>query len=259
MRKRGRLAHRLEPSRAAGDGFRIDSQGTIVKKPLVRAAVAVVVVLVGVGGWLVYDNFFASEADARFSLDTIPVNNTTPRGNTSKLAGKWIADAASEAGYRIIEDTFVGEKTVTGRTSTVTGTVTLSADAVTATDITVGLASMASDRPLRDRVFRDTIMNTAEFPTATFTQTGPMTIASVPPDGTPLTVDVPGTLTVKGVAEPVTAKLQAVMADGVITVVGTIDLKLTDFGIDTPRLPGITTARDSAVVEFKLTLKKSST
>jgi hypothetical protein len=47
------------------------------------------------------------------------------------------------------------------------------------------------------------------------------------------------------------------MADGAITVVGTIDVKLADFGIDTPSLPGISTARGSAVVEFKLVLDKS--
>jgi polyisoprenoid-binding protein YceI len=228
-----------------------------VKKPFVIAVVAVVVVLVGAGGWLVYDNFVAGDAAKEFALPVTAVNKRAPAATPSKLAGKWTADAGSEAGYRIIEDTLVGEKTVTGRTTTVTGTVTLAADAVTATDVTVELASMASDQPLRDRVFRDTIMQTTDFPTATFTQRGPVTIASVPPDGTALTIDVPGTLTVKGVAKPATAKLQAVMADGTISVVGTMDVKLADFGIAPPDLPGISTARDSAVVEFKLVLKKS--
>jgi len=225
-----------------------------MRKPV---ALVVVAALVGVGGWLAYDNFFATEADAKFSLDAKPISSRQPAKTPSKLAGKWTADATSEAGYRIVEDTFVGEKTVTGRTSTVAGTVTLSDDAITATNITVDLASMVSDQPLRDRAFRNSIMKTAEFPTAVFTQTEPTTIALVPPDGTPLTVDVTGTLTVKGVARPATARVESVMNGDVITVVGTIDVKLADFGIDTPTLPGISTARDSAVVEFKLVLKKA--
>ena len=159
-----------------------------MKKPIILVALLVVV---GLGGYLVYDNVFSSEADEEFTLDSATTGSTADPGGAddavddaaddeaaddlAALSGTWTVGPTSEAGYRIVEDTPMGETTVTGRTSTVEGSVTLAGGELTATEVVVDLASVASDQPLRDTAFRDTIMKTSEFPTATFRRGGKAT------------------------------------------------------------------------------------
>jgi len=225
-----------------------------------------VLLVLGVGGWLLYDNVFATTADDEFSLDAELADRSkgeparTDSSGPAELAGSWTVADGSEAGYRLVEDTPVGERTVTARTSGVTGTVSLSETTLTATDITVDLLTVTSDQPLRDSAFRDSIVNTAEFPNAVFAQAESVTLAGLPAAGTPLTVEVPGTLSVNGVTKSISAKLDAVAAgtgsDTTITIVGTIDVVLTEFGINPPTIPNFITARDGATVEFKLQLTR---
>ena len=227
--------------------------------------IVVAVLVLGAGGWLAYDNLFSSTADEEFSLDSSTSPSTTvgsgvPSGDKSDgvaaLSGTWVTDAASEAGYRIVEDTPTGEKTVTGRTNTVEGAVTLADGSLTATAVTVDLASVASDQPLRDTAFRDTIMKTSEFPNAAFTQTDAVTLPSGASPTAPITVEVPGTLELRGVSKPATATIDAVSDGTVVTVVGKVEVKLADFDIDPPAIPGLVTVRDAGTIEFKLVLNK---
>ncbi len=236
-----------------------------MRKPVILGGV---LVLLGLGGWLLYDNVFATTADEEFSLDAELADRPTEPSSGSTdtaadrvdLSGIWTVASGSEAGYRLVEDTPVGERTVTARTTGVTGTVSLSEAALTATDVTVDLTTVESDQPLRDAALRDSIINTAEFPNAAFTQVESVTLAELPAVGTPLTVEVPGTLSVNGVTKPVTAKLDAVSAgtgsDTTITIVGTMDVILTDFGIMPAPIPNFITVRDAATIEFKLQLTR---
>jgi polyisoprenoid-binding protein YceI len=220
----------------------------------------VVLVVVGVGAWLVYDNVFASTAEDEFTLDdavpTTGADDGVGSGDAAPaaLTGTWEAVAPSEAGYRIVEDAIAGEKVVTGRTTSVTGTVVLSASSLESTEITVDMASVASDQPLRDTAFRDQLLDTAQFPTAVFTQDEPVEL-QVPDAGQTLEVQVPGTLVLKGVEQPATASIEGVAGDRTITIVGTIEVSLADFGIEPPSIPNVLTARDTALVEFKLFLE----
>jgi len=229
-----------------------------VKKKLLIFGSVVVVALV-VGGWLIYDNLSSTTADTAFTLDTVkPSSGSTvaaPAG-LADFAGTWTASDASEAGYRIAEDTAIGAQIVTARTTDVTGTAELTGESLSSTKITVGLADLTSDQGLRDTAVRGIYLKTDDFPTAVFEQSTPVPIASVPAAGTPLSISVPGNLTLKGATQPVTAELQAIAGDGVVNIVGTIVLKLTDFGIDPPNIPGLATVKDDATIEFKLELKR---
>lgn len=230
---------------------------------------ATVLVALSVGGWLVYDNLFASTADEKFSLGVIspstPKSSAGSKGSDSagakdsagvELAGDWTTAPSSEAGYRVVEDTAAGERTVTGRTSAVTGIVTLTKDSLARTEVSVDLATIASDQALRDKAFRDSIMKTADHPSAIFTQAKPVALASIPASGTPLSVEVSGTLELRGVSRPVVAKLDGVASSAGVTVVGSIAVQLTDFGIDPPTLGSLVTVRGAATIEFKLILTK---
>ena len=94
-----------------------------MKKPIILVALLVVV---GLGGFLVYDNMFSSEADEEFTLDSATTGSTADPGGAddavddeaaddlAALSGTWTVGPTSEAGYRIVEDTPMGE---TGRAS----------------------------------------------------------------------------------------------------------------------------------------------
>ena len=151
----------------------------------------------------------------------------------------------------------MGETTVTGRTSTVEGSVTLAGGELTATEVVVDLASVASDQPLRDTAFRDTIMKTSEFPTATFRQADAVAIPGSPSATAPTSVEVAGTLELRGTEQPAIATIDAVADGDTITVVGKIEVQLADFGIDPPKIPGLVTVRDAGTIEFKLVLTRS--
>ena len=85
-----------------------------MKKPIILVARAVVV---GLGGYLVYDNVFSSEADEEFTLDSATTGSTADPGGAddavddeaaddlAALAGTWTVSTTSEARYRIDEDT----------------------------------------------------------------------------------------------------------------------------------------------------------
>ncbi len=237
-----------------------------MKKPIILVALLVVV---GLGGYLVYDNVFSSEADEEFTLDSATTGSTADPGGAddavddeaaddlAALSGTWTVGPTSEAGYRIVEDTPMGETTVTGRTSTVEGSVTLGDGELTATEVVVDLASVASDQPLRDSAFRDTIIKTSEFPKATFRQADAVALSGSPSATEPTSVEVAGTLELRGTEQPAIATIDAVADGDTITVVGKIEVQLAEFGIDPPKIPGLVTVRDSGTIEFKLVLTKN--
>ena len=237
-----------------------------MKKPIILVALLVVV---GLGGYLVYDNVFSSEADEEFTLDSATTGSTADPGGAddavddeaaddlAALSGTWTVGPTSEAGYRIVEDTPMGETTVTGRTSTVEGSVTLGDGELTATEVVVDLTTVASDQPLRDTAFRDTIINTSEFPTASFRQADAVALSGTPSATEPTSVEVAGTLDLRGSRQPVTATIDAVADGDTITVVGKIEVQLAEFGIDPPKIPGLVTVRDAGTIEFKLVLTRS--
>lgn len=222
----------------------------------------VVVVLVGVVAWFAYDNLYGSDAEDEFTLDEVVPTSVAGDDSDdaaaapSDLAGTWEVVAPSEAGYRIVEDALTSEKVVTGRTTSVTGTVVLSPTSLESAEITVDMASVTSDQPLRDTAFRDVLLDTAQFPTAVFEQDAPVDV-EVPAEGETLAIEVPGTLRLKGVEQPATASIEGVVVDGVVTLVGTVEVVLADFGIEPPSIPNVLTARDTGQIEFKLVLEQA--
>ncbi|WEO76133.1 YceI family protein [Cryobacterium sp. SO2] len=170
--------------------------------------------------------------------------------NADDLSGSWSIGADSYAGYRVDEVLQGNDVTVTGRTTDVTGVLTVDALSLTAATITVDVASIATDESARDAYFRDTAMEVGEFPTATFTLTEPVTLEA-PEAGVAQTVSATGELTMHGVTQPVTVELQAALTDTGGQVVGTIPITFSDYGVEAPDL-GFVSVEDAGSVEFSL-------
>ena len=249
------------------------------------AIAAVVVVILGVvGGPFVYINFIKDDPPDRFSLDEGDASTATTGATSTTTAAAgggatvasdpaattppasaapsapaaagtvWTVDPATSAvGYRVVEVLFGQDTEGVGRTSAVTGQLTLSGTQVTAADFEVDMTTVTSDEDRRDNTFRGRLLDTENFPTATFTLTAPIELGSVPADGVAVTATATGDLTLRGTTNPVTFDVQAQQSGQTIQVVGSTDIVFADYGIPDPSTAGIST-QDHGLLEFDLHL-----
>jgi polyisoprenoid-binding protein YceI len=206
---------------------------------------AVLIVLV-VGGPFVYFHFIEGPAPAPLHLSTVK-----PSGAGVDVDGTWTVSANSTAGYRVQEILFGQSNTAVGRTSAVTGRMTIAGTEVSAVTVTVDLTKVRSDAGQRDGQFQGRIMDTASHPTAAFALTSPIALPSVPPVGRPITVLGTGTLSLHGTTRPVTVTLSAQRTAHAIQVSGSIPVQFSDYGIPNPSF-GPASTGDSGQIEFLL-------
>ncbi|WP_018502043.1 YceI family protein [Parafrankia discariae] len=217
---------------------------------LVGAVVAVAVLVVG--GTAFYINVIKEDAPEEFTLDD-PAPGSSAAGSTAdgSVDGRWRVGDGSEAGYRVNEVLFGQKTTAAGRTSEVSGTMTIADSAVTEATFEVQMASVRSDEDRRDNQFRGRIMAVDTYPTSQFTLTRPIDLGTVPAGDETRTYQATGTLTMHGTAREVTMDLQARRAGDLIQIVGQIPVTFSDYNIPNPSLPGIST-EDHGTMEVSL-------
>ncbi len=216
-------------------------------------AIALVVIVV-VAAPFVYIHFIEDDPAPRLTLSTPPSTETTVAGiQRVALAGTWNAGSGSKSQYRVNEVLFGQDNTATGTTSSVTGSITIAGTTVNAADFTVDLTTVKSDESRRDAQFQGRIMDTAQFPNATFKLTQRIALGSEPADGKRITVPATGDLRLHGVTKSVTTNLNAQRTGDSIEVQGTIPIVFADYGISNPSFGGITT-EDHGELEILLKL-----
>ena len=250
-------------------------------------SVVVGLAVLGFGGLLVWVKFIKADAPTKFdeaSLDSVlgatttvapgdPVTTTAGGAATNAGAatttaagggsasdadpsGTWNVSTDSVVGYRV-KETLAGVDTEgAGRTSSITGTMTIDGTTVTATDLTVDMTTFKSDDSRRDSQFNDRIMQVSQFPTATFKLTSPIELGSIPTDGSSVQVKATGDLTLHGVTKPVTFDLTAKETNGRIGVVGSTVITFADYNIDNPS-NGFAQTGDTGTLELQLVFDKS--
>ena len=152
----------------------------------------VVVLVLVVGGPYVYIHFIEGKAPAPLALSQTPTTvagstdqaTGAPSTSSSTVDGKWKVAGGSVAGYRIKETLFGQSNTAVGRTSTITGSITIAGAQVTAGQFSVDMTTVKSDPASVTASSRAGSWTASSFPTATFTLTQPISLSSVPPDGT---------------------------------------------------------------------------
>lgn len=190
-----------------------------------------------VGGPWLYIHVLRDDPPPVLSLDDATTTTgagdttTSQTGGGDDIDGTWTVTTGSQAGYRVKEVLFGQDADAVGRTSGVSGTLTIAGTTVTATEVEVDLTAMASDESRRDGQFQGRIMDTATFPTATFSLTEPIALGSVPGDGVDATYDVTGELTLRGVTRAVTFDVTARRTGSTIGAAGSIPIDFDDFAI----------------------------
>ena len=146
-------------------------------------------------------------------------------------------------------------KTATGRTEDIEGSLVLDGSGVSEMTVTVQTGTLTSDESLRDTKVRETYLQSDTFPTATFTLTDPIPLDADPAVGQPVSVEANGRLELHGVTKDVTVELEAQLtADDALEVIGSIPITLADYDIEVPDVAGIVKAAPQGLLEFKLAL-----
>ncbi len=230
----------------------------MAKKLIVLIVVAAVAVA-GFGGWYLFIRDDAPDA-------LVIADSTTGSGkgiDAATLDGAWTVapGTGSEetvAGYRVKEE-FAGARKVeaAGRTSDVTGTLTVAGGSVTEATFTVNTQTLASDEGRRDSAIKTRGLQTDTFPEATFAITEPITLPKIT-DGTVFKVSAKGALTLHGVTKPTTIELSGRATDGGKTFViqGSAPIVMADFDIEPPSIGGFVTVRDNGSLEFIVNFKQ---
>jgi polyisoprenoid-binding protein YceI len=228
------------------------------RRPLrwIIGAVVIVVVL-AVGGPFIYIHFF-NQAPAALSLPASSSSSTSSSSSGSvSLAGTWTITSGSTVGYRVNEVLLGQNTTAVGRSTSVTGHLSIDGTDVTAASFSVPMDTIHSDKSQRDAQFDGRIMNVAQYPTGTFTLTGPIDLNPVPAAGTVKDYPARGNLTLHGTTKPVTFTLQAELKNGQIEIVGDIPVLFSDYNIENPSFAGVVTTQDHGTLEFLLVLTRS--
>jgi polyisoprenoid-binding protein YceI len=242
---------------------------SIVKKLLLGALAAVVLV---VGATVVYVQFIKGDAPAK--LDFIATDSPTTTSGSSVgtgatestttvpvgpgVDGTWTVSSGTQVGYRVKED-FIGglqNSDAVGRTSSVTGSVTLSRTSATAASFTADMRTLKSDDSRRDGQVQGRILSTSQFPEAKFVLTAPIDFGRIPSGANDVvTASATGDLTLRGVTKRVTFEVQSILDNGAVQVKGQIPVVFADYGIPSPS-NAIVSVRDNGTLEFLLVLRR---
>ncbi|MDQ2811009.1 MAG: YceI family protein [Actinomycetota bacterium] len=229
----------------------------------------VVLAILGVGGPFLYIHFFNGSTPAALSLpaatdsaspsaaSSSPGTATAGTAASGSLAGPYSAGSGSVVGYRVNEILFGQNATAVGRTSSVTGHLTIAGTTATGATFTVPMDTVRSDKSQRDGQFDGRIMDVARYPTGSFTLTTPIDLAPLPATGVIRTYTAHGKLTLHGTTRAVTFTLTAERKGAQIEVVGHIPVLFSDYSIANPSFGGVVTTQDHGLLEFLLVFSKA--
>jgi polyisoprenoid-binding protein YceI len=176
------------------------------------------------------------------------------------LDGTWtLQDTNSFVGYRVREKfaNLPAPTDAVGRTSAVTGSLTVDGLRVTAVDVKADLRQLRSDKEMRDERIRTDGLQSDQFPMAEFTLTDPIVFPSRPAAGTQVTKQAKGTLTLHGVTRNVTITLQARWSGDQIEVASSLPIVFADYDISTPTT-FLATVEDHGTMELHLFFVKQA-
>jgi polyisoprenoid-binding protein YceI len=183
----------------------------------------------------------------------------TPAASSPGPDGTWTVDTTLDSfvGYRVKEELAnIGGVTAVGRTSGVSGSFTISGETASAATIIADMTTLKSQESLRDGQLRNQGIEYSKFPTAEFK----LATTELPSDleeGKTLALTLNGSLTLHGVTNDIAMPAEVTLKDGVLVVVGEVDVQFDDYDIKKPTAARVVGMEDHGIVEVQLFFKKS--
>jgi polyisoprenoid-binding protein YceI len=140
-----------------------------------------------------------------------------------------------------------------GESQVVDGSLTLdfsqSPIALQAGNFTVDISALQSDQSMRDNTLQDRWLESGTYPIASFVASGLENFPAEYMEGTEVSFQMVGDITIRDITQPVTWDVTATLADGTISGTAVAPLTMTDFGFDPPDFGGVFTVEDAFEVE----------
>jgi polyisoprenoid-binding protein YceI len=233
---------------------------------LVIAGVLVLALALG-GGYLLLASRTA-DSPPPAALDPAPsttagqATGTTQADGAATPDGTWQVsdDGSSYVGYRVKEQlAFLSSPNeAVGRSTAVTGTMTVAGETVETARIEADLTRLTSDETRRDNAIRQRGLESARYPTAALELAEPIKLASAPVQGREVRGQGKGRLTVHGVTREVDLDLKGRWNGSTIQVVGQLPVKMSDYQIQAPRFGPVVSIEDSLAVDFNLVFERAT-
>lgn len=230
---------------------------------ILLVAIAVVVIAgIAAGGYGLWYILIGPSAPGAVNAGAPAIPAVAALPAPATLDGTWNVDTsmgtvgdgtASFAGFRVQEQLVgVGGHTAVGRSTGVTGSMTLTGAQVSNVQMTVDMTALHSDNDQRDSQLKTQAIETNNFPTSTFKLSQPMDLGTLPADGKVVSVNATGALTLHGITKSVTISLQAVRQGGIIAVTGTLPIVFSDYSIQKPNSFSVLSVDDHGIMELHL-------
>jgi len=185
-----------------------------------------------------------------------PGADQTPSAPEGVLSFRVIPEE-SEAAYFADEElaSLPLPSTAKGATQDIEGEFHINAEGGLATELessfTVDLTGLTSDEQRRDNRVQNAL-NTAQYPTATFTFTEVTGFDPSIAEGEEQNLQLTGVLDLHGVQNEVTWDVQAVREANVISALATVNFLYADFGITPPNIAGFVSVADNVRLQMQI-------
>jgi polyisoprenoid-binding protein YceI len=205
--------------------------------------------------------FFAlSPAHAVAQDDSTP--DASPQASpAAEVAYTFNLDAEqSTARYRAQEElSGIGANEAVGETQAIIGTLLFDANyqPVAGSRIDVDLRTLKSDETRRDNFLYDNVLETGEFPLATFVVTGVEGLEGGLPDGQEVSFSLVGDLTLHGVTNAATWDVTVTRNGESLTGSASTTFVLEDYDMEKPIIGPVVSIDDEIVLEIDVTANQA--
>lgn len=172
----------------------------------------------------------------------------------------------SEARYRVREQLANVDlpSDAIGKTKAITGSMTIKPDGTIDTansKFVVDLSTLQSDRSMRDNFLKRSVLQTSQFPTATFVPAKVSGLSWPLPQTGAVTFQLTGDLTIRDVTKQVTWDVTGNIQNGQTGQalgLAKTTFKFEDFKLDQPRVPVVLSIEDSITLEVDVALQSAA-
>ncbi len=180
---------------------------------------------------------------------------TAARPPAGPVDGRWEVAAGSAAGFRVRESFAWFANDVVGRTSAVTGTITVANGQVTRAAFRVDLTTIKVGGKPQPQFAKS--LDTQDHPDATFTLTQPVTLSRPFTTGSTITTTATGQLAMRGASHLVSFTISARHDGTLLQATGSVPITFSRWDIGRPQGYGsIASLADHGSAEFLLVLHR---
>lgn len=203
-------------------------------------------------------------ADAPVALvTTAAITQAAPPAGAVRFL---VAPSGNAARFRVREQLLGHDlpNDAVGETQQITGAITVDSKGALVPGqslFVVQVTSLKSDSDRRDGFVQHRLLETDKYPTVELVPIairGLVTVPSATSAVGPVTVDVVGNLTVRGVTHLTTWRVTARQANGQVTGSASTKFTFTDFAINPPKVPVLLSVADTIALEYDFTLTRDT-